>query len=533
MRMKKRRMRPLFRLTGDDVPTVDVLIPCCAESFDVILDTVRAACALDYPKDRFRVILLDDGNSADLKAQIEVLKETEGNLFYTARGVNVITHSKAANLNHGLAFVEKLKKGASEYIAVLDVDMIPLPNLLRALLPHLTIDPSFAMATTPQYFYNIPDGDPLCQCADLLFNFFMLELDNSNSTFCTGTGFLLRRSVADQIGGIPTEETSEDIMTSLLLIAEGWKIAYVWETLQWGMVPNNFTGHARQQTRWSGGFISIARGLLGARLSKIHIVYRIYLSISMTARVSVEVAMTCAMLFIPAVLISRKPFVIMGSSQQLQNLLILSALQILVEWVNNIVTAESIGFRMLIWPSCRHPFMAPFQTLGVLGPLLPFKRTFSPTGSVLGGRQERESRDSKSFVRRMKFLIGSVHLWVEIFILASAAVSGTLGIRSGLRMDVSYRNQLQGLFARAAWPPAFALWTMFIVECSKPIAYILFPPDVPPREALLNRDPTTKVAYPSARAKDEERIVSHQWFSFVILAYTIFVLTFCWGTRFE
>ena len=527
-------MRPLFRLTGDDVPTVDVLIPCCAESFDVILDTVRAACALNYPRNRYRVVLLDDGNSADLKAQIEVLKQTEENLFYTARGVNVVKHSKAANLNHGLAYVEKLKTGASEYVAVLDVDMIPLPNILRALMPHLLINPSFAMATTPQYFYNIPDGDPLCQCTDLLFNFTMLELDNSNSTLCTGTGFLLRRSVADQIGGIPTEETSEDLMTSLLLLAEGWKIAYVWETLQWGLVPNNFTALARQQSRWSGGFISIAKGLLGSRLSKIPTAFRLYFSILITARVMVEVAITCAMFFIPAVLISRKPFVVTESPQQLRTLLILGALQILVTWINNLITAESIGFRMLIWPTCRYPFMAPFQTLGVLGTVLPFKRTFSPTGSMLDGQRERESRDSKSFVRRMKFLIGTVGLWVEIFVIASAAVGGTLSIRSALRMDINYQNQLQGLFARAAWPPAFALWTMFIVECSKPIAYILFPPEIPPREALLDRDPTTKVAYPSARAKDEERIVaSHQWFSFVILAYTVFVLIVCWGTSFE
>ena len=360
------------------------------------------------------------------------------------------------------------------HVAVLDVDMIPLPNLLRALMPHLIINPSFAMATIPQYFYNIPDGDLLCQCTDILFNFGMLELDTSNSTLYTGTGFLRRRSAADQIGGIPTEETSEDLMTSLLLRAKGWKIAYVWETLQWGN-PNNFTALARQQSRWSGGFISIAKGLLGSRLSKLPTAYRIYLSIMMTARVMVEVAITCPMLFIPVVLISRKPFVVTESPQQLRTLLILSALQILVMWINNLITAESIGFRMLIWPNCRYPFLAPFQTLGVLGPVLPFKRSFSPTGNMLDGQRERESRDSKSFVRRMKFLIGTVGLWVEIFIIASAAVGGTLSIRtlSGWisTTRIGYKGFSPGLLGRQ--PLRFGQCSLSSVRSRLLISYFL------------------------------------------------------------
>lgn len=230
--LKKRSIRPSFRLAGDDVPSVDVLITCCGEALDVVLDTVRAACTLDYPKERYRVVLLDDGNSVGLLSQIEALRNDYSNLFYTARGVGVKTHSKAANLNHRLAFVEDLKTGPSEYLAVLDVDMIPMPNLLRALLPHLFNDSSFAMAISPQYFYNIPDGDPLCQGTDLIFDVFILEHDNSDSTFCTGTGFVFRRSAAEQIGRFPVDQMNEDVMTSLLLCANNWKIAYVWEHLQ-------------------------------------------------------------------------------------------------------------------------------------------------------------------------------------------------------------------------------------------------------------------------------------------------------------
>ena len=210
-------MRPLLRLMGNNVPTVDILIPCCGENLEVIRDTIRAACTLDYPRERYRVVLLDDDNSIELQHEVDVLKKAHlrnRNLFYTCRGVKVLTHSKAANLNHGPA----------EYIAVLDIDMIPLPSFLRALLPHLLNDPSMAMSTLPQRFYNIPDGDPLYQGLDGLFNISLLQQDISSHGMCTGTGFVLRRSAIEEVGGIPIEEMNEDLMTSLVLDANGWKV---------------------------------------------------------------------------------------------------------------------------------------------------------------------------------------------------------------------------------------------------------------------------------------------------------------------
>lgn len=197
--LKKLKIRSMYRLVGDKVPTVDFLIPCCGESLDVVLDTVRATCSLDYPQDKYRVILLDDGNSTELKDQVAILQKFHSNLFYTSRKVDVATHSKAINLNHGLCFVETLKTGSSEYVAVLDVDMIPMSHFLRALLPHLLNEPSLAMVTSPQYFYNIPDGDPLCQGV-YSFDTSALRQDISNSTLCMGTGFILRRSAAKDIG---------------------------------------------------------------------------------------------------------------------------------------------------------------------------------------------------------------------------------------------------------------------------------------------------------------------------------------------
>lgn len=131
---------------------MDAFITCCGEETDVILDTVRAACDVDYPANRFRVILLDDGGSAELSAQVTIMQGRYSNLYYTARkkAPGVPHHYKAGNLNHGLDYVKQLEGGPAEYIAALDADMIPEKPWLRTVVAHLVMDPELAMSCPPQ-----------------------------------------------------------------------------------------------------------------------------------------------------------------------------------------------------------------------------------------------------------------------------------------------------------------------------------------------------------------------------------------------
>lgn len=205
--------RPQLRLSWtrpEDVPTVDIIITCCGEDIDVLLDTVRAACNLDYPKDRFRVFLSDDAKSDALKAAVAALDITGPHLIYTAREKPPIKDYKAGNLNHGLRISKEMtnlawqnrwpypeeafkfdfpskessaatlvgigsdsdeiskpiatpltptmlewdevpaSNNSSQYIVGIDADMIPERHLIRALLPHLITDNKMAMACPPQ-----------------------------------------------------------------------------------------------------------------------------------------------------------------------------------------------------------------------------------------------------------------------------------------------------------------------------------------------------------------------------------------------
>jgi cellulose synthase/poly-beta-1,6-N-acetylglucosamine synthase-like glycosyltransferase len=146
------RRRAKLRLQGDSVPTVDVFITCCKEDVDIVLDTTRAACAVDYPKDRFRVVVLDDGKDSELQRTVQDLSLVYPNLYYHARIKikGVPHHFKAGNLTGGTEFVTKLEGGEGEYIAALDADMIPEPEWLRAIIAHLVNDSEMALVCPPQ-----------------------------------------------------------------------------------------------------------------------------------------------------------------------------------------------------------------------------------------------------------------------------------------------------------------------------------------------------------------------------------------------
>lgn len=54
-------------------PALDVFVTCYNESPEIVEQTARAALAMDYPVTKLRVYILDDGNSAEMRAMAERL----------------------------------------------------------------------------------------------------------------------------------------------------------------------------------------------------------------------------------------------------------------------------------------------------------------------------------------------------------------------------------------------------------------------------------------------------------------------------
>lgn len=153
---KAAQPRPDYKLQGHVAPTIDILITSCGEPLQIVINTLTAATVQDYPPDRFRILVLDDGHNADLRYAVNCLsqrleKASGPAVIYLSRTVRPGQESyfKSGNLRFGIEEGQHLGE-RSEFIAGLDADMIPEPDWLKRMVPHLLVDDQVAIAVGPQ-----------------------------------------------------------------------------------------------------------------------------------------------------------------------------------------------------------------------------------------------------------------------------------------------------------------------------------------------------------------------------------------------
>ncbi|KAH7192607.1 nucleotide-diphospho-sugar transferase [Fusarium flagelliforme] len=506
----KKRQRPKLRVTGNDVPTVDAFVTCCGEDDDLVMDTVRAACDLDYPQDRFRVIILDDGKSAGLEEQCAKLSMTYPNLYYMAR-VKIPGqphHFKAGNLNYGLDEVHKLPGGAGQFMAALDADMIPERDWLRAIIPHLLIDPKMALACPPQLFYNTPPSDPLAQSLDFFVHVIEPIKDALGVAWCTGSGYVARREALDQIGNFPLGSLAEDVATSTLMLGKGWKTAFIHEPLQFGTVPEDYGGHLKQRTRWAIGTVDTSFKLnfclWGDKVRQMTTAQRfsgfLYASLSLYT-----VLLTISMFAIPVILIMQKPLVAYATDEQLRWLIRACFASVISNRICEFALFIPAGYHTGQRGSRYQLWMSPYIALCIIRSfVLPTwlggqTQAFKPTGSLGSALNERDAKLRKNMFRRLwGILVNYMALFHLFFVYLTLVAVVLTSFRSFITTD-TVRDTLTALLTHAFWPPL-----TFLFICSSlwtPISYAIDPPAMPDREDLLNRDSKTQVAHPTPQSK--------------------------------
>lgn len=247
--------RKIVPLPNDESlwPTVDVYIPTYNESLDVVRDTVLAAQCIDYPRDKIKIYLLDDG------------KRREFAVFAADVGVGYITrndnfHAKAGNLNHAM----KLTNG--ELICVFDCDHVATRVFLQATVGSFIQDPKLALLQTPHYFYspdpferNLSQGRNIPNEGSLFYGPIQQGNDNWNATFFCGSCAVIRRSALEEIGGFAVETVTEDAHTALKMQRLGWKSAFLAVPLAAGLATERLVLHVIQRTRWARGMTQIFR----------------------------------------------------------------------------------------------------------------------------------------------------------------------------------------------------------------------------------------------------------------------------------
>jgi cellulose synthase (UDP-forming) len=259
----KRRVAGLPEDT-DLWPSVDIFIPTYNEAMSVVKPTVFAAQGIDWPADRLRIYLLDDGRRPEFREFAEATGIT-----YITRDDNV--HAKAGNINHAL------KKTRGEYIAIFDCDHIPTRSFLQTTMGNMLADPKCALVQTPHHFFspdpferNLDTYRKVPSESSLFYGLVQDGNDLWNATFFCGSCAVIKRAPLEEIGGVAVETVTEDAHTSLKLHRRGYNSAYLSAIQAAGLATDTLAGHIRQRIRWARGMAQIFRTdnpLLGKGLS--------------------------------------------------------------------------------------------------------------------------------------------------------------------------------------------------------------------------------------------------------------------------
>ena len=245
-------------------PTVDLMIPTYNEDLSVVRTTVLAALGLDWPRDKLRIHILDDGKREVFRQFAE-----EVGVGYIIRKVN--NHAKAGNLNHALGVTD------GELIAIFDCDHVPVRSFLQVTVGWFLADPKMALVQTPHHFFspdpferNLGTFHRMPNEGELFYGLIQAGNDMWNAAFFCGSCAVLRRTAIESVGGFAVETVTEDAHTALRLHRAGWNSAYLRVPQAAGLATESLSAHIGQRIRWARGMVQIFRTdnpLLGRGLS--------------------------------------------------------------------------------------------------------------------------------------------------------------------------------------------------------------------------------------------------------------------------
>lgn len=248
-----KRKPKILTIAPEQWPVVDVFVPTYNEDLSIVKLTVLAAQAMDWPRDKLRVHLLDDGRR-------EAFRE-----FARQIGVNYIVrdnnrHAKAGNLN------EALKVTDGEFVAIFDADHVPTRSFLQVAMGWFLKDANLALLQTPHFFFS---PDPFEKNLDTFRSvpnegelFYGLVQDGNdlwNATFFCGSCAVIRRTHLLEVGGVAVETVTEDAHTALKLNRKGYNTAYLAIPQAAGLATESLSRHISQRIRWARGMAQIFR----------------------------------------------------------------------------------------------------------------------------------------------------------------------------------------------------------------------------------------------------------------------------------
>ncbi len=233
-----------------DFPTCTILIPAHNEG-KVIANTIEAMLNMDYPKDKLKVMVINDGSKDNTKEIIEsyAAKDERVVLFDVPQGQGGKGKSRALNLG--------VKQVQSEIIAIYDADNTPDPKSLHYLVAQLISHKELGAVIGKFRTVN--------KNRNLLTRFINIETlsfqsmlqagrwQMHNIATLPGTNFVMWHWLIEELEGWDEEALTEDSELSIRIYELGYKIKFIPYAITYEQEPETWKVWIKQRVRWVRG----------------------------------------------------------------------------------------------------------------------------------------------------------------------------------------------------------------------------------------------------------------------------------------
>jgi exo-beta-1,3-glucanase (GH17 family)/cellulose synthase/poly-beta-1,6-N-acetylglucosamine synthase-like glycosyltransferase len=260
-----RRPFPHRKVPDAELPFVSVHVPAYNEPPELMIETLDALAALDYPS--FEVIVMDNNTKdPEVWGPVRAHCAALGGRFRFFHA-NPLPGFKAGALNFALRETDP----RAEVVAVIDADYLVDRRWLRDLVVAFA-DPEVGIVQAPQDYRDGAQNAFKAMCLAEYRGFFhlgMVTRNERNAIIQHGTMTMIRRPTLDGVGGWAEWCITEDAELGLRLFERGDKALYLPCTYGKGLMPDTFNDFKKQRFRWAYGAVRILkahrRELLGLK----------------------------------------------------------------------------------------------------------------------------------------------------------------------------------------------------------------------------------------------------------------------------
>jgi len=223
---------------------VTIIIPCY-NAEKTIVETVNSLLDLDYPKDKLKLIVIDDGSKDNTWQVIQDLGVNNNiKIFHKENG------GKYTALNLGLEMTE------TPFVGCLDPDSFVDSQALKRIMTYF--EDKDTMAVAPSIIVkspkNIIQGAQKAEYDMAIYNKKMLAfLGGIHVT--PGPFSIFRKKVFDDLGPYRHAHNTEDQEIALRMQDDHYKIEHCPDAYVYTVVPHTVKILYRQRLRWIYGFV--------------------------------------------------------------------------------------------------------------------------------------------------------------------------------------------------------------------------------------------------------------------------------------